>query len=103
MTPYSVHPAAWQEMQDAQDYYQQISAVLARRWTVHLHKAIDLICQHPSIAPVYQGNIRRYVMQDFPMAVVYILSERYGVLILALAHQASKPKTYTNRLLKHQD
>lgn len=97
--PYAIHPAAWQEMQDAQDYDQQISTALARRWTVHLHKAMDLICQYPQLAPVYQGDIRRYILQDFPMALMYANSEEQGIILLALAHQAKKPNTYTNRLI----
>lgn len=52
--PYAIHPAAWQEMQDA---------------------------------------------QDFPMALMYANSEEQGIILLALAHQAKKPNTYTNRLI----
>jgi len=55
------------------------------------------ILQNPELWPIYEAGTRRYLMQRFPFAVIYLVSEN-RIQIVALAHCKRRPGYWKNRV-----
>lgn len=88
---------AFAEAADARDYYSAVSQGLGHEFLVALDRAMNRIIAQPSTWPTYTERTRRYLMERFPYAVIYNITEN-TIRILAIAHQHRRPWYWTERL-----
>lgn len=86
-----IGPEAFDDIQQAIDYYNQIQPGLGSKFLSHLHSRIKTIYSHPKLAVRYD-NIRVLVLKKFPYAIHYFVDDDLlEVNIIALRHQAENP------------
>ena len=85
-----------QDVAEALDYYDTISATLSLRFEEELNTAFDSLEKQPYNYFRLQKNYRRIVLPSFPYMIVYRIEER-TVVIVALFHQKKNPNKLFNR------
>ncbi|MBX9630498.1 MAG: type II toxin-antitoxin system RelE/ParE family toxin [Burkholderiales bacterium] len=85
------------EAADARDYYTAVNQGLGHDFLIALDRAINRIIAQPSTWPSYTRRTRRYLMDRFPYAVIYMVRED-TIRVLAIAHQHRRPGYWTERL-----
>lgn len=95
---YKFHRQAREEFFAALRSYRQEKIEVGEAFAAHVRHAIDLILQHPEIAPaIGRKRVRRKVLQRFPYSLFYVI-EPDRIRILAVAHQSRRPGCWTSRL-----
>jgi toxin ParE1/3/4 len=95
--PYRLHPLAWQEIDDGDDWYSHYSADAGIGFISAVSEAIETISHAPGRWPEYLHDTRRFVLFRFPYSVVY-LDDPDFVSIVAVAHSKRKPGYWKQRL-----
>ena len=91
------HPEAKSEMQESAIWYDDKAGGLGLEFLFEVRKAESLICRNPELWPIYEVGTRRYVMQRFPFAVIYLVSEQ-KLQIVSIAHCKRMPGYWKNRI-----
>ena len=95
--PYHFHPEAWQEFESADNWYHLRSADTGVRFVAAIYDALENIARWPQTWSAYHQGTRRFVLQEFPYAVIYRDKES-AVQILAIAHCHRRPRYWKKRL-----
>jgi toxin ParE1/3/4 len=95
--PYHFHPEAWAEFETAEAWYRERSPDAGLRFLAAVYEALDDISQRPQTWPTYLHGSRKFVLRQFPYAVIYREKES-SVEILALAHGHRRPSYWLKRL-----
>jgi toxin ParE1/3/4 len=95
--PFSIHPAATRELQQAADYYELVRAGLGHAFLDEIERAFERIRQYPEAAPLVEGTVRKATVHHrFPYSVMYSVRPS-GIRILAIAHQRRRPLYWRSR------
>jgi plasmid stabilization system protein ParE len=94
--PVEVLAEAVDELIDAKLWYDQRDSDAAIRFALAIDAAIDSISNNPTRWPSTRKNARRFVLRDFPFAVVYTF-ENSTVRIVAIAHARRRPGYWEDR------
>ncbi|MDA1118304.1 MAG: type II toxin-antitoxin system RelE/ParE family toxin [Proteobacteria bacterium] len=96
MIPYSFHPEAAAELEDASAFYESCSTGLGSVFAAEVEHTIDLVRQFPDAgAPVGAGR-RRVLVARFPYSVVY-RHEPELIAVFAVVHQRRRPGYWRRR------
>jgi toxin ParE1/3/4 len=95
------HPEAKSEMQESASWYDDKVDDLGLDFLLEVKNAESHIVQNPELWPNYEAGTRRYIMQRFPFAVIYLTSEE-KVQIIAVAHCKRKPGYWKDRLKENR-
>jgi len=91
------HPEAKSEIQESGIWYEGKVDGLGLEFLLAVKDAESKILQNPELWPIYEAGTRRYLMQRFPFAVIYLVSEN-RIQIVALAHCKRRPGYWENRV-----
>jgi plasmid stabilization system protein ParE len=92
-----IHPQAFQDINDAFNWYAGESPRQAERFQLAVREALSRIEEFPKAWPPCRHGMRRYVLSGFPYIVLYRTDER-GILIAAVGHGKRKPDWWLDRL-----
>jgi plasmid stabilization system protein ParE len=59
--------------------------------------SLQLIGEHPEAWSVIETNIRRFVLQDFPYAIFYVVEDA-TLRVVAIAHTIRRPGYWHDRI-----
>jgi len=90
------HPAAETDVEEAQRWYVERSAIAARVFLAELIASIDRVSQSPEIWPRYLAGTRRYVFPRFPFSLVYRVANDV-MTVVAVAHHRRKAGYWIER------
>jgi plasmid stabilization system protein ParE len=89
-------PDARAEFLEAVQYYEDSQGGLGRRFRVAVESAVKSIVENPFRYRVLHPPFRRYLLPNFPYAIIYCI-EPENILIIAVAHTKRKPGYWIKR------
>jgi plasmid stabilization system protein ParE len=89
-------PDARAEFLEAVQYYEDCQAGLGRRFRMTVEAAVKCIAETPFRYRVLHAPFRRYLLTNFPYAIIYCI-EPGNILIIAVAHTKRKPEYWIKR------
>jgi len=95
--PFQFHPEAREEFRNGIRWYRNQNPLASSDFRAAVSSAIRVIAEAPQRCPKYLQGTRRFDVQRFPFAVVY-LDDPELVTILAVAHSKRKPGYWRGRL-----
>lgn len=90
IAPYSFHPVAAVELNEAAAYYDSEHRGLGLRFIDGVDAAILQIREHPESCPVVHDRSRSKLVDGFPYSVIYSFVEGH-VRVQAIAHHRRRP------------
>ena len=96
MIPYTFHPEAETELEEAALFYESRLAGLGRSFAVEVERTISLVREFPEAGSSVGPNWRRVVVARFPYAIVY-RHDPDAIVIVAVAHQRRRPGYWRRR------
>ena len=90
------HRDARVELDEAVDFYKEISPTLGRRLRHEVFSALERIVEHPSTGVPIRPKLRRYLLRRFPYSLIYTVRDDQ-ILILAVMHHRRKPGYWEDR------
>lgn len=78
------------DVREAKVFYRRNSEQAPRDFSVELRGALQRIREHPQIGVPYELGTRRFIMSQFPHAVVYYVRGE-GIYVVAVEHHSRKP------------
>lgn len=87
---------AQQEFLGAVRFYEGEEAGLGRRLATAVEEATLLALNFPLAGTPMQSDMRRVLVRDFPLAVVYRPDDD-GIIIFAVAHLSRRPGYWNSR------
>ena len=95
--PVELHPEAIEDARAARLWYTERSPLAAAAFVAEPDRAVAAFGEAPGRWPRHLGNARRFVMQHFPLTVVYReLQDR--VEVIAVVHAKRRPGYWRDRL-----
>ncbi|MBP7553648.1 MAG: type II toxin-antitoxin system RelE/ParE family toxin [Spirochaetes bacterium] len=91
------HPEAVNEIESSIDYYNELQDGLGFKFYYELLRSIDLIKEYPKTWPIYYKKTRRILVNNFPYALIYLVTEN-KIVILAAMNCYRKPGYWKKRL-----
>lgn len=91
-----IRPAAQRDVADAAEWYENQRSGLGKRFLGEFGELLDRIANGPARFPVIAWDIRRALMNRFPYAVYFAVSERC-IAVIAVLHQSRHPTTWKQR------
>ena len=85
------------ELLEAIAYYLGVRPELGARFEQAVAAAVRSAVAHPERGAPRTKSTRRWLVKDFPFAIVYRADES-GVLIVAIAHQRKRPAYWAGRI-----
>ncbi len=95
--PVEFHWAAAAELESAFDWYLEKDVQVASGFLDEVSRGIELIVAAPERWPLYQGNIRKFVLRRFPFLIMY-REQAAAIQIIALAHARRRPDYWKRRV-----
>jgi toxin ParE1/3/4 len=93
-----ITPEAWEEIDEAFDWYEQQEAGLGHRFFKALKRSVDLANAHPESYPPRFDEIRRIMLKKFPDSV-YFNCDDLAIYIHSIFHE-SRNSSRLDRLKK---
>ena len=97
--PVRFHPEAEQEYLSSLAWYKERSLTAALDFEKEFGAAMAAIAENPERWPVYLSKYRRYVLRQFPFAIVYRTLDT-EIFVLAVAHGHRRPGYWRKRALQ---
>jgi plasmid stabilization system protein ParE len=91
------HPAAEQELLDAEDWYAERSLIVARAFVQEVALVVERALAAPERWPSHLYGTRRIVFPRFPFSLIYRLREQQ-IQVVAVAHQSRRPGYWKDRV-----
>jgi toxin ParE1/3/4 len=91
------HPAAEQELLDAEDWYAERSLIAARAFVQEVTLVVEHALAAPDRWPIHLHATRRIVFPHFPFSLIYRLRQEH-VQVVAVAHQSRRPDYWKDRV-----
>ncbi|HEX7478723.1 MAG TPA: type II toxin-antitoxin system RelE/ParE family toxin [Polyangiales bacterium] len=88
--PVELDPRAEQEARATFQWYLERSPRTAVMFEQELDRAIACIGEAPTVYPIIDGELRRYLFDHFPYALIYAITPNC-VRVIAIAHQHRRP------------
>ncbi len=96
MIPYSFHPEAEAELEDASLFYESRMPGLGKSFAAEVERTIVLIREYPDAGSPTALPRRRVLVARFPYSVVY-RRDPDAIVIVAVAHQRRRPSYWRRR------
>jgi plasmid stabilization system protein ParE len=91
------HPDAMIEFDEAGDFYDLRSKELGERYRSHIQSSIEEIEDSPYSWPMFDEDVRRHVVDDFPFVIIYLTLDDL-VQIVAVMHTSRRPGYWKDRI-----
>ena len=88
---------AWNELQDAELYYELEIPGLGRKFREEVIKAVKRIRQYPKAWAIEKSSIRKSLLHKFPYKILYSIESDH-ITIIAIAHQHRRPSYWVERI-----
>ena len=88
------------DQDEAAEWYEQESQILAQRFQTHLETTLQRIAESPRIFPFIDKKRQKALLQVFPYAVIFERREN-SIWILAVAHAKRRPGYWRKRTPPH--
>ncbi|MDD5600015.1 MAG: type II toxin-antitoxin system RelE/ParE family toxin [Victivallaceae bacterium] len=88
--------AAFQEFEDAVEYYESCEPELGKEFVLSVQEALRYISEYPQAWPVVRKEIRRYLISRFPYAILYYVDNDL-VTVIAIMHSKRQPDYWVDR------
>jgi plasmid stabilization system protein ParE len=97
-----VHPViftlrARAELIDAQDWYENESPGLGRRFCAAVDATVQRISASPRQFPVIYKNVRRALLRRFPFALMFVIEADESLTVIACFHGSRDPAHWKKR------
>jgi plasmid stabilization system protein ParE len=92
----SFHQEARAEFDEAAAFYSVERPSVGEAFIVAIEDALTQVQQHPEIAPLVRGRVRRLHVERFPYSVVYSVVGD-AIRVLAVAHDRRRPFYWAGR------
>jgi toxin ParE1/3/4 len=93
---FEFHPEAETDLLAAIDYYENCEPGLGEDFSLEIHSAVQNMRSYPATWPVLEEDVRRYLTNRFPCAVLYSV-EPDRIYILAVMHLHRHPDYWKHR------
>ena len=93
---YFFHPEAEPEFLAAARYYEDCERGLGVDFMIEVYSAIQNIMDYPAAWTIIEGDVRRYLTNRFPFAIVYSI-EPSAIFILAIMNLHRDPDYWKQR------
>jgi plasmid stabilization system protein ParE len=94
--PVELDPRAEDEARAAFLWYLERSERAAAAFEHEIAQAIERIGEAPTVYPLVDQELRRYLLDRFPYALLYSIAETI-VRVIAVTHQHRKPGYWAGR------
>ena len=94
---YRVHPAAWEEIEGAADWYLERSPDASSGFLAAVFDGLENVFEFPLRWPRHLYGTRRLVLDRFPFSIIY-LDKPDVVNVVAVAHGKRKPGYWKRRI-----
>lgn len=96
MIPYSFHPEADAELEEATLFYESRLVGLGKSFAAEVERMVSLIREFPDAGAKVGIDRRRVVVDRFPYSIVY-RRDPASIVIVAVAHQRRRTRYWRNR------
>lgn len=96
MIPYTFHPEADAELEEAAVFYESRLAGLGKSFAAEVERTIALVREFPEAGSQVGTRRRRVLVARFPYSIVY-RQDPDAVVIVAVAHQRRRPGYWRRR------
>ena len=93
---FEFHPEAETDFLEAIGYYEGCEVGLGEDFSLEIHSGVQNILSYPTTWPILEGDVRRYLTNRFPYAVLYSV-EPDCIYILAIMHLHRHPDYWKHR------
>ena len=94
--PVELDPRAEEEARAAFLWYRERSERTAAAFEQEIEAAIEQIGESPARYPVAEGELRRFLLDRFPYAILYAIGTS-SVRVIAVAHLHRRPGYWQGR------
>lgn len=91
-----LHEAADAEALEAYEWYAQRDSMAAEGFRSELRDAMDRIAEKPELAPPFEGDVRRSLLNGYPYGVLYEVGPD-AVMVIAIMHLRREPGYWRSR------
>jgi plasmid stabilization system protein ParE len=84
-------------MIDAQDWYENESPGLGRRFRAAVEVVIERMSDNPRQFPVIYKSVRRALLRRFPYALMFVVEVDETLTVLACFHGSRDPARWQKR------
>lgn len=88
---------AKKEYRDGVEYYEFEIKGLGNIFKKEIKRALRNIQKFPTIGPIEENDIRRYILIKFPYKILYSIEKEY-IFIIAITHMHREPNYWINRV-----
>ncbi len=96
MIPYTFHPEADAELEEAALFYESRLAGLGKSFAAEVERTIALVREFPEAGSQVGPRRRRVLVARFPYSIVY-RQDSDAIVIVAVAHQRRRPGYWRRR------
>jgi plasmid stabilization system protein ParE len=93
-----IHPDAADEAAEAALFYHDRDHELSLRFRMAVYNAIEQLCSQPLLHRDFGAGLRKSKVNRFPYFVIYRLTGKDSLQVLALAHTSREPAYWKDRL-----
>ena len=93
---FSLHPEAESEFFEAIDYYEECETDLGYAFSIEVYSAIQNVLDYPHAWPVFEGEIRRCLVNRFPYGVLYSIESTH-IFVIAIMNLNRLPGYWKDR------
>lgn len=97
MIPYTFHPDADAELEDAALFYESRMAGLGKSFAAEVERTIALVREFPEAGSPAGPKLRRVLVARFPYSIVY-RQDPDSIVVVAVAHQRRRPGYWRGRM-----
>ena len=97
MIGYRFLDPAEKEMTEASLFYQAATSGLGDDFLDDVQRAVDNLCEHPSLGGAVAPDLRRMLLHRFPFSIIYSV-EVDVILVVAIAHHSRRPGYWQDRV-----
>jgi plasmid stabilization system protein ParE len=90
-------PRARAELIDAQDWYEDETPGLGRRFRPAVDVVVQRMAAKPRQSPVVYKNIRRALLRHFPCALMFVIEADETFSVIACFHGSRDPAHWQKR------
>jgi plasmid stabilization system protein ParE len=91
-------PLAKQDIKEAAIWYNERQPGLGKRFTSHIRKTVDYLCENPDAVAIRYDTIRTALIDTFPYMIHFTTDHnKWIIIIIAILHTSRDPENWEGR------
>jgi toxin ParE1/3/4 len=90
-------PVARFELIEAEDWYENESPGLGRKFLVQVDAVVTQIISNPRLFPVVHKDVRRALLKRFPHALMFVIEQDEALTVISCFHGSRDPLRWQSR------